>query len=224
MTSHDDELSRNMDRITQLQDGIDNLVTIMYSTVSYLSRKADFEQVNPDIPITQSISDPTKIDQAKETFNQNCQELVEDFIRKAKQLEYLISILPPHDDSSTIPLPNTTDPPQATSSSLSSSPTNHNRVYTISSSTCTEPDGTKVSSPITKPTNGEISSDQNHSVDEDDELGTDKDEFNRLQRDIEDAQAEYEHALSIAESLHSEIKSILKLVLEKRSQSGAMSP
>ncbi|KAH9808922.1 hypothetical protein DFH28DRAFT_992893 [Melampsora americana] len=198
MTSHDDELSRNMDRITQLQDGIDNLVTIMYSTISYLSRKADFEQVNPDIPITQSISDPTKINQVKETFNQNCQELVEDFIRKAKQLEYLISILPSHDDSSSISQPNLTESAQATSSSLSSSPTNHNRVYTISSSTCTEPDGIKVSSPITKPTSAETSSDQNNSTDEDDELGADKEEFNRLQRDIEDAQAEYEHALSIA--------------------------
>jgi mediator of RNA polymerase II transcription subunit 21 len=29
----------------------------LYSTVSYLSRNAGFKQVNPDIPITQSIPD-----------------------------------------------------------------------------------------------------------------------------------------------------------------------
>lgn len=29
----------------------------MYSTLSYLTRKANFKQVNPDIPITQVIPD-----------------------------------------------------------------------------------------------------------------------------------------------------------------------
>ncbi|KAA1100661.1 hypothetical protein PGTUg99_012499 [Puccinia graminis f. sp. tritici] len=96
MTSHDEELSRNMDRITQLQDGIDNLVTIMYSTLSFLSRNANFKQLNPDIPITQAIPHPEGTIPPHESFNQNCEELVQDFLRKAKQIQYLISILPPH--------------------------------------------------------------------------------------------------------------------------------
>ncbi|KAG0142425.1 hypothetical protein CROQUDRAFT_662593 [Cronartium quercuum f. sp. fusiforme G11] len=232
MTSHEDELSRNMDRITQLQDGIDNLVTIMYSTLSYLSRKADFKQVNPDVPITQAIPDPTKTDQTNETFTENCQELVADFIRKAKQLEYLISILPPHEPFSDVPQSNAVaqgtsnghmnghQAPQAANSSPVSSPPNHHRLGTISSSTGTDSDGLKATSPTAKPSIvDEVEEPPDHNRTIDDELGSDREDFLRLQREIEDAQAEYEHALSIAESLHQEIKNILRVVLEKRGQS-----
>ena len=46
-----------VDRLTQTQDAIDALVQIMYSSLSYLSRKAQFKQLNHDVPITQTISD-----------------------------------------------------------------------------------------------------------------------------------------------------------------------
>ncbi|KAI5475951.1 hypothetical protein MNV49_000558 [Pseudohyphozyma bogoriensis] len=87
-TSHD-QLS-HMDLLTQTQNSIDSLLAIMSSTVSYLTRKANFIQVNPDIPITQTI--PGAED--RDTMLANAKEMVGDFTRKAKQLEYLISVLP----------------------------------------------------------------------------------------------------------------------------------
>ncbi|GAA5911206.1 hypothetical protein JCM8208_005759 [Rhodotorula glutinis] len=83
------ELS-HMDRLTQTQNSIDGLVRIMYSSLSYLSRKANFRQINPNFPVTQSIpgADPDDV------FEANRKELVSDFLRKAKQLEYLIDALP----------------------------------------------------------------------------------------------------------------------------------
>jgi len=62
----------------------------MYSSLSYLTRKANFVQLNPEIPITQTIPDA----EAPDAFEASKAELVTDFLRKAKQLEYLISVLP----------------------------------------------------------------------------------------------------------------------------------
>ncbi|GAA6008234.1 Srb7p [Rhodotorula paludigena] len=96
------ELS-HMDRLTQTQNSIDELIRIMYSTLGYLSRKASFKQLNPNFPVTQSIPDIDPPD----VFEANQKELVTDFLRKAKQLEYLIDALP-----SSAPPP----PPSATTS------------------------------------------------------------------------------------------------------------
>ncbi|KAM0754713.1 hypothetical protein T439DRAFT_377147 [Meredithblackwellia eburnea MCA 4105] len=85
----------HMDRLTQTQDAIDELVKIMYSSLSYLTRKAQFKQVNQDIPITQTIPNS----EPEDVFKENQKELVGDFLRKAKQLEYLIASLPtPQED------------------------------------------------------------------------------------------------------------------------------
>ncbi|GAA5835441.1 hypothetical protein JCM5353_000143 [Sporobolomyces roseus] len=83
------ELS-HMDRLTQTQNSIDELVRIMYSSLSYLSRKSNFRPLNENYPVTQSIpnADPPDV------FEANRKELVGDFLRKAKQLEYLIDSLP----------------------------------------------------------------------------------------------------------------------------------
>ncbi|CDR36344.1 hypothetical protein NBRC10512_003930 [Rhodotorula toruloides] len=80
----------HMDRLTQTQNSIDDLIRIMYSTLGYLSRKASFKQINPNFPVTQAIqgADP------EEVFEANRKELVHDFLLKAKQLELLISSLP----------------------------------------------------------------------------------------------------------------------------------
>lgn len=80
----------HMDRLTQTQNSIEDLVRIMYSSLSYLSRKASFKQINPNFPVTQSIPGAD----SQETYQENRKELVGDFLRKAKQLEYLISVLP----------------------------------------------------------------------------------------------------------------------------------
>ncbi|GAA6033289.1 hypothetical protein JCM8097_006671 [Rhodosporidiobolus ruineniae] len=80
----------HMDRLTQTQNSIDDLVRIIYSTLSYLSRKASFKQLNPNFPVTQAIPGAEPPD----VFEQNRKELVTDFLRKAKQLDFLIDALP----------------------------------------------------------------------------------------------------------------------------------
>ncbi|KAM0792744.1 hypothetical protein ACM66B_002520 [Microbotryomycetes sp. NB124-2] len=80
----------HMDRLTQTANSIDELVQIMYSTLSYLTRKASFKSVNPAYPVTQTIPNA----EPEQVFQENTKELVADFLRKAKQLEYLISVLP----------------------------------------------------------------------------------------------------------------------------------
>ncbi|KAI0358860.1 hypothetical protein OH77DRAFT_1448025 [Trametes cingulata] len=88
------ELS-HMDRITQLQDEIQQLLTIMSSSIAYLTSRANFVQVSPDIPITKS-RNPEKYD-PPDVFEANKKELVTDLIVKAKQVEYLIQSLPEPD-------------------------------------------------------------------------------------------------------------------------------
>lgn len=81
-----------MDRITQLQDEIQRLLTIMSSTIAYLTARSTFLQVSEQIPITK-IRNPDKYD-SPELFEANKNELVQDLIVKAKQIEYLIQSLP----------------------------------------------------------------------------------------------------------------------------------
>ncbi|KAH9850587.1 hypothetical protein C2E23DRAFT_834607 [Lenzites betulinus] len=88
------ELS-HMDRITQLQDEIQQLMTIMSSTIAYLTSRANFVQVSHDVPVTKA-RNPDKYD-APDAFEANKKELVTDLIVKAKQVEYLIQSLPEPD-------------------------------------------------------------------------------------------------------------------------------
>ncbi|KAJ7646251.1 hypothetical protein DFH06DRAFT_898071, partial [Mycena polygramma] len=78
------ELS-HMDRITQLQDEIQQLLTIMSSTVAYLTSRANFVQVSADVPITKQ-RNADKYDEPA-VFEANKKEL--DLI-----VEYLIKSLP----------------------------------------------------------------------------------------------------------------------------------
>ncbi|KAH8798706.1 hypothetical protein DL96DRAFT_879507 [Flagelloscypha sp. PMI_526] len=57
-----EELS-NMDRITQPQDEIQRLLTIMSSTITYLTTRTTFLQINADIPVTNQ-RNPDKFDTA----------------------------------------------------------------------------------------------------------------------------------------------------------------
>ncbi|KAF9491617.1 hypothetical protein BDN71DRAFT_1474802 [Pleurotus eryngii] len=85
------ELS-SMDRITQLQDEIQQILTIMSRSIQYLTSKADFVQISPEVPVTKQRAagkaDPPDV------FDANKKELVTDLIVKAKQIEYLINSLP----------------------------------------------------------------------------------------------------------------------------------
>jgi len=82
----------HMDRITQLQEGVEQLLTIMSSSISYLCTRATFKQVSDHIPVTK-LRPAEKVD-APEVFEKRKQELVSDLMRKAKQLEFLIESLP----------------------------------------------------------------------------------------------------------------------------------
>ncbi|KZO99617.1 hypothetical protein CALVIDRAFT_560960 [Calocera viscosa TUFC12733] len=79
-----------MDRITQLHDAIDRLLTIMQHSVYYLTERTDFLPFRPDVPVTQKYerADP------KEEFEANQKELAEDLIEQAKKIEELIDSLP----------------------------------------------------------------------------------------------------------------------------------
>ncbi|KAI0089984.1 hypothetical protein BDY19DRAFT_941767 [Irpex rosettiformis] len=85
------ELS-HMDRITQLQDEIQQLLKIMSNSIAYITSKANFTQVSPEIPITKQ-RNPDKVDPPN-VFEDNKKELVQDLMVKAKQVEYLINALP----------------------------------------------------------------------------------------------------------------------------------
>ncbi|KAI9510703.1 hypothetical protein F5148DRAFT_994933 [Russula earlei] len=92
-----EELS-SMDRITQLQDEIQNaskhlhLLTIMSRSIAYLTSRVNFAQVSEEIPITKQ-RNPDKVD-PPDVFEANKKELVDDLMMKAKQIEYLIQSLP----------------------------------------------------------------------------------------------------------------------------------
>ncbi|KAF9017518.1 hypothetical protein BDZ89DRAFT_993849 [Hymenopellis radicata] len=79
----------HMDRITQLQDEIQQLLLIMARSIEYLTSKANFLQVSPQIPVTKTRA-ADKLDTAEETKK----ELVTDLVMKAKQVEFLIQSLP----------------------------------------------------------------------------------------------------------------------------------
>ncbi|OSX68039.1 hypothetical protein POSPLADRAFT_1165589 [Postia placenta MAD-698-R-SB12] len=85
------ELS-HMDRITQLQDEIQQFLTIMSSSIAYLTSRANFLQVSPEVPITKQRK-AEKYD-PPEVLEANKKELVADLVVKAKQIELLIQSLP----------------------------------------------------------------------------------------------------------------------------------
>lgn len=81
-----------MDKLTQLQDCIEQLLLIMKLAVVQLVQRSDFKQVSPDIPVTKS-RPKDKID-SPQKFEENKRELVADLVRKAKQIELIIESLP----------------------------------------------------------------------------------------------------------------------------------
>ncbi|KAF8508756.1 hypothetical protein JB92DRAFT_571860 [Gautieria morchelliformis] len=82
----------HMDRISQIQNGVEELLTIMSSSIVYLHTRTSFKQVSEEIPITRQRNaekhDPPDV------FEANQKELVTDLVRKAKEIEYLIESLP----------------------------------------------------------------------------------------------------------------------------------
>ncbi|KAG8944794.1 hypothetical protein FRC04_001532 [Tulasnella sp. 424] len=83
-----------MDRVTQLQDALEQLFLIMRNSLLYLTEKTPLNQVSSKVPLWKSRKD--KAD-PPETFIENQKELVRDLMEKAKRIEVLIDSLPPPD-------------------------------------------------------------------------------------------------------------------------------
>ncbi|KAK6346757.1 RNA polymerase II mediator complex subunit [Orbilia brochopaga] len=79
------------DRLTQLQDSIDQLSTIFYCALRYVGTHHDFI---PTSPSQQKVRDETLQPDPPALFRASQQELARDLVLKAKQIELLIASLP----------------------------------------------------------------------------------------------------------------------------------
>ncbi|TFK28457.1 hypothetical protein FA15DRAFT_579251, partial [Coprinopsis marcescibilis] len=89
-----------MDRITQLQDEIQQILVIMSKSITYLTKRSHFLQISPEIPLSTAQRDPAKYD-PPDVFEANKKELVTDLVVKAKQIELLINALPEPENEET---------------------------------------------------------------------------------------------------------------------------
>lgn len=74
MPQLDDEQSVNMDKLSQLQDSIEQLLLIIKTAVVQLVQRSDFKQVSPEVPITKSrpkdkVDDPQKFEGEPDLFS-----------------------------------------------------------------------------------------------------------------------------------------------------------
>ena len=86
-----------MDRLTQMQMGIDNLLLIIYSTINFIATNSNFKQLNEDMQPPQPVN--------RDDMASNLAEMTSDLIGQANQLKLLLNHLP--DDSNTQPTPPT---------------------------------------------------------------------------------------------------------------------
>ncbi|KAJ2401525.1 hypothetical protein GGI23_001341 [Coemansia sp. RSA 2559] len=80
----------HIDRVTQLQDSIDEQCQMLFNSLGYLHRKAGMAQVAPDIPITQQNTNSA----SKDEFSARTQEIANDICCQAKKIDALIDSLP----------------------------------------------------------------------------------------------------------------------------------
>ncbi|KAJ2654305.1 hypothetical protein IWW48_006192 [Coemansia sp. RSA 1200] len=80
----------HIDRVTQLQDSIDDQCQMLFNSLGYLHRKAGMVQVTPDIPVTQQNANSA----SAEEFKTRTREIANDICRQAKKIDALIDSLP----------------------------------------------------------------------------------------------------------------------------------
>ncbi|RXK35233.1 hypothetical protein M231_07511 [Tremella mesenterica] len=90
-----EEISTDMDRITQLQDAILDLLTITHTSIEYITKRTQFEQTSLSIPQTLS----TPLAAPREEYKESIQAFVADIVRRSQDIEKLIEALPKKDDS-----------------------------------------------------------------------------------------------------------------------------
>ena len=79
-----------MEPITELEDSLDTLLKVMASAIAYLSRKAGHKQVNQEVPLT-TLGNTEGL--SEDVLASNREELIEDLISQAKDVEQRISDL-----------------------------------------------------------------------------------------------------------------------------------
>ncbi|KAI4162494.1 MAG: hypothetical protein LQ342_003909 [Letrouitia transgressa] len=86
------------DRLTQLQDCLDQLLTQFYASLRYLSSHHDSSPLDPQSnnqpPYPASDTAPTQRVDSPADFKAAQKELAQDLVTKTKQIEYLIRVLP----------------------------------------------------------------------------------------------------------------------------------
>ncbi|OXB33614.1 hypothetical protein J007_06718 [Cryptococcus neoformans] len=91
-----EELSTDMDRITQLQDAILDLLTITSTSIEYITKRTQFEQTSISIPTT--LSTPNAANRVE--YKAAIETFVADIVRRSKDIQHLIDGLPKPGDSS----------------------------------------------------------------------------------------------------------------------------
>ncbi|WRT65792.1 uncharacterized protein IL334_002741 [Kwoniella shivajii] len=91
-----EELSTDMDRITQLQDAILDLLTITSTSIDYITKRTEFEQTSTAIPTT--LQTPHAANRAE--YKAAIETFVADIIRRSKDVKKLIENIPQREDSS----------------------------------------------------------------------------------------------------------------------------
>lgn len=82
----------NMDLLTQLDKDIDLLLKIMSSSIAYISRKAKHQQL-PQSAVPLTILGKTEAVEP-EVMDESIQELVEDLVTKAREIQEIILHIP----------------------------------------------------------------------------------------------------------------------------------
>lgn len=80
----------SVDRVTQLQDSIDQQCQMLFSSLHYLHKKAGMVQVAQEIPITQQNTNADNLDE----FTARTREIADDICRQAKKIDTLVDSLP----------------------------------------------------------------------------------------------------------------------------------
>ncbi|KAI1744135.1 mediator of RNA polymerase II transcription subunit 21 [Xylaria scruposa] len=91
------------DRLTQLQDAVDQLATQFIASINYINQHHSLETLGPRdqiVVIPKQEADQQEVDpHPEDVFRAALVELAQDLITKEQQIELLISILPGHDNS-----------------------------------------------------------------------------------------------------------------------------
>ncbi|KAJ2772860.1 hypothetical protein IWQ56_001204 [Coemansia nantahalensis] len=80
----------HVDRVTQLQDSVDEQCRMLFSSLHYLHKKAGMVQVAPEFPVTQQNEGADSADE----FSLRTRDIATDICRQALKTDALIESLP----------------------------------------------------------------------------------------------------------------------------------